>query len=67
MKLHIDYTAALQLGAKNKNGYRFAVYPRIEWLEHYKVFKSVKSTWEYDQNKPEGKSEVLELPTTLKL
>ena len=65
--IKVNYTAALQLGAKNQKGYRFAIYPREEWLDHYKVFKSVKETWEYDNKNPEGEKEVLELPKTLKI
>ena len=66
--LEIVQTAALQLGAQNKNGYRFVVYP--DWREHYKVFKHVKATWEYDQfglKKNPKEPPVLDLPPVLKL
>jgi len=66
--LKIVQTAALQLGAGNKNGYRYVIYP--DWKEHYEVFKSVKKTWQYDQfdckQSPKG-APVLILPETLKL
>jgi hypothetical protein len=66
--LKIVQTAALQLGAKNKNGYRYVLYP--EWQEHYKVFKSVKETWYYDNfgsRQTPKEPPVLVLPETLKL
>ncbi|MEK7092034.1 MAG: hypothetical protein AAB907_00255 [Patescibacteria group bacterium] len=64
--LEIVQTAALQLGSKNKDGYRFVIYP--DWRDHYKVFEHVKGTWEYD-NKIDSDFEppVLELPETLQL
>lgn len=65
--IKVDYTAALQLGAKNKNGYRFTIYPREEWTKHYKVFQNVKKVWEYDRGDPKGEEEVLQLPKTIKL
>lgn len=66
--LEIVQTAALQLGAKNKNGYRFAIYP--DWRDHYKVFENVRKVWQYDQfdsKKNPKEPPILELPETLKL
>ena len=66
--LVIEFTAALQMGAKNKNGYRYEIYP--EWREHFDVFRNVQGTWTYD-NKKKGESSVespaLRLPDVLKL
>ena len=64
----IIQTAALQLGAANKNNYRFVVYP--DWRDHYKVFEAVRKVWQYDyfDSKKNAKSApVLDLPATLKL
>lgn len=64
----IDSTAAVQLGAQNKNGYRFVVYP--EWRDHYKVFENVRAVWQYDNFDSKKKLKeppVLDLPPTLKL
>lgn len=66
--LEIVQTAALLLGASNKNGYRYVVYPN--WREHYKVFKHVRATWQYDyfdSKKNPKEPPVLKLPATLKL
>ena len=66
--LKIDITAALQLGAKNKNGYRYVLYP--EWKEHYKVFESVRAVWQYDyfdSKKNAKEAPVLVLPASLSL
>ena len=66
--LKIIQTAALMLGAKNKNGYRFVVYP--DWKDHYKVFRSVQQVWQYeyfDSKKNPKEPPVLELPSTLKI
>jgi len=66
--LKIVQTSALLLGAKNKNGYRFVVYP--EWRDHYKVFQNVHATWRYDyfdSKKNPKEPPVLELPATLKI
>lgn len=66
--LKIDNTACLQMGAANKNGYRFVIYP--DWKEHYKVFKNVKATWMYDNlesRKNPKEPPVLDLPETLSL
>ena len=66
--LKIIQTAALQLGAQNKNGYRFVVYP--DWKDHYKVFENVRKVWQYDyldSKKNPKEPPVLELPSTLKL
>lgn len=64
----INMTAVLLLGASNKNGYRYEVYP--EWKEHYKVFKNVRATWQYDNygsRKNPKEPPVLILPESLKL
>jgi len=66
--LNINNTACLQLGASNKNGYRFVVYP--DWRDHYKVFENVRAVWQYeyfDSKKNPKEPPVLELPLTLKL
>jgi hypothetical protein len=66
--LKISATAALQLGAKNKDGYRYILYP--EWKDHYKVFESVRKVWQYeyfDSKKNPKSAPVLELPDTLQL
>jgi hypothetical protein len=64
----IDMTAVLLLGASNKNGYRYETYP--EWKEHYKVFKNVRETWQYNtygSKKTKKEPPVLILPESLKL
>ena len=67
--LKIDAVAALQLGAKNKDGYRWILYP--DWKEkYYPVFESVQRTWlydNYDSLKNPKDLPILHLPTTLKL
>jgi len=66
--LEVIQTACLQLGAQNKNGYRFVVYPN--WREHYKVFEHVKATWQYENYDSKVKEKgppVLDLPDVLKL
>lgn len=63
--LKINQTAILQLGATNRNGYRFVLYP--DWREHYQVFQNVKATWEYANEKIAKEPPVLDLPSTLKL
>ena len=66
--LKIEQTAALQLGAGNSSGYRFVIYP--DWQDHYKVFKHVKETWQYENftsKKKPKKPPVLDLPAELKL
>ena len=66
--LEIVQTACLQLGAGNKNNYRFVVYP--DWRDHYKVFENVRAVWQYeyfDSKKNPKEPPVLELPSTLKL
>ena len=66
--LKIAQTAALQLGASNKNGYRFVVYD--DWKDHYKVFENVRAVWQYDyfdSKKNPKEPPVLKLPSTLKL
>lgn len=44
--LKITGTSILQLGASNKNGYRYAEY--VNWQDNYKVFQNVRATWLYD-------------------
>jgi len=66
--IKITATAALQLGALNKNTYRYEVYP--DWKKHYKVFKHVKATWDYDyfgSKKKKKELPILDLPQTLSL
>ena len=63
--IKIDATAAIQLGAANKNGYRFVIYE--DWKKDYNVFKSVKKVWEFDNEKVAKEPPVLVLPATLKL
>lgn len=66
--LEIAQTACLQLGAQNKNNYRFVIYP--DWRDHYKVFENVRAVWQYDyfdSKKNPKEPPVLELPSTLKL
>lgn len=66
--LRIDATAALLLGASNKNGYRFELYEN--WKDHYKVFQKVRGVWEYDNygsKKTKKEPPVLILPETLTL
>lgn len=66
--LTINSTAILQLGASNKNGYRFAIEP--DWRKNLEVFKGIYKTWTYDGRK-EGKDKIeppiLILPETIKL
>ena len=64
----IAKTACLQLGASNKNGYRYIEYKN--WKEHYKVFESVRVVWQYenfDSLKSPKEPPVLILPDSLKL
>lgn len=66
--LKIAQTACLQLGAANKNHYRYVIYP--EWREHYKVFEHVRATWQYDRFDSKRKLKeppILNLPASLKL
>jgi len=67
--IKIDAVAGLQLGAKNKDGYRWILYP--DWKEkYYKVFGHVQATWlyeNYDSLKNPKDLPILHLPTTLKL
>ena len=74
--LKVDFTAALQLGASNKDGYRYVDYvgkadtPDTKWREHLKVFKHVHATWMYDNygaRKTPKDPPVLDLPPTLTL
>ena len=66
--LKIENTAVLQMGAPNKNGYRFVIEP--DWRKNLDVFKSIYNTWQYDGAK-EGAGKivppVLVLPDKLKL
>lgn len=66
--LKISNTAALLLGASNKNGYRYVLYP--DWKDHYKIFEHVRATWQYDyfdSKKNPKEPPVLDLPSELKL
>ena len=66
--IKVVQTAALQLGAQNKNGYRFVIYP--DWKDHYKVFENVRKVWQYDyfdSKKNPKEPPVLILPDKLKL
>lgn len=67
--IKIDAVAAVQLGAKNKNGYRFVIYD--DWKNlYYPVFESVYKTWRYDNFdslKNPKELPILELPLTLKI
>ena len=62
----IENTAILQMGAQNKNGYRFVI--QSDWKDKYKVFRNVQATWEYDNytsKKNPKEPPVLVLPETL--
>ena len=65
----IDATAALHLGARNKDKYTFKEW--ANWREdHLPVFKSVYTTWVYDNKKQNDKTveaPVLVLPERIKL
>ena len=62
----VEETAILQLGAKNKNGYRFVLYP--DWRDHFKTFLAVKRVWEHDTGYgPDYEPPILDLPSELKL
>jgi len=69
----VDYTAAVQLGARNKQGYRFVEYPRDDvdvkksWVKQFEIFKTVQKTWIYDNGSSATAPPVLELPKLLKL
>lgn len=66
--IKISQTACLQLGAQNKDTYRYVLYP--EWKDHYKIFQHVRATWQYDyfdSKKNPKDPPVLVLPETLKL
>jgi hypothetical protein len=64
--IKISFTACLQLGAKNKKGFRYVIYKN--WKKDFKTFVNVKGTWEFDQSKifEEGPV-VLDLPAKLSL
>jgi len=68
-KIKIDSTAVLQMGASNKDGFRFVPYP--DWREqHYSVFEHVHKVWQYDNfdsKKKQKEPPVLVLSATLKL
>jgi len=66
--LKVDKTACLQLGASNKNGYRYVIYP--DWKDHYHVFENVRAVWQYsyfDSKKNPKEPPVIRLPDTLTL
>ena len=66
--IKIVNTAILQMGAQNKNGYRFVV--QNDWRDQYKVFQHVQATWRYDvydSKKNPKEPPVLVLPAELKL
>ena len=68
--LKVENAAILQMGAQNKNGYRFVLYPREDWKARYKVFENVRDTWihdNYGSRKNPKDPPVLELPESLKL
>lgn len=65
--LTVDNTAAIQLGASNKNTYRFVIQPRAEWRENYKVFQHVRNVWEYEFGAKAQEPPILTLPDTLKI
>ena len=61
-------TACLQLGASNKAGFRYVIYP--DWKDHYKVFENVRAVWQYDyfdSKKNPKEPPVLVLPEKLSL
>lgn len=62
--LKVYRTATLQLG-KNKKGYRFKEYD--DWKSDFKVFQSVRETWNYENPDLAKEPPVLDLPVTLKL
>jgi hypothetical protein len=62
--LKIDNSSIVQLGASNKKGFRFVIFP--DWHDHYKVFENVKQVWLYDNGK-DKEPPVLVLPESLKL
>jgi len=67
--IKIEAIAALQLGAQNKNGYRFVVYEDWKGL-YYPVFQHVHAIWMYDNYeslKNPKDFPILTLPETLKL
>jgi len=64
--LMIAETAILQLGAKNKKGYRFVT--EDKWQEHFKIFLNVKKTWEFERGITKNfVPPILNLPDTLQL
>ena len=63
-KEKIYQTAILQLGAKNKNGYRFVI--QDNWRDNFKSFLAVKKIFEY-QYGPDYIPQILELPNIIKL
>jgi len=66
--LEIAQTACIQLGASNKDGYRYVIYP--DWRDHYKVFEQVRAVWQYDffdSKKNPKEPPVLVLPNSLKI
>jgi hypothetical protein len=66
--LKISQTACLQLGASNKNGYRYVTYEN--WQDHYKVFENVRATWQYsyfDSKKNPKEPPLIVLPDSISL
>ena len=64
--LHIDKTSILQLGASNKNNYRYV--ESDDWKDDFKHFLSVKHTWEYANDiTKDYVPPILTLPDTLSL
>jgi len=63
--IKIDCVAGLQLGARNKHHYRFAV--EGDWRPMVDVFCAVKKTWEYDYGRQAFDPPILDLPASLKL
>ena len=61
---HIYQTAILQLGAKNKNGYRFVI--QDNWKENVKPFLAVKKIFDYQYGKGYV-PQIMNLPNMIKL
>jgi len=61
--MKVTGTAVLQLGAKNKDGYRFITYP--DWKEDFKTFKAVSDVFDFDFG--DEKPMIIDLPQTFKL
>lgn len=64
LKTHeVQHTGILQLGARNKNGYRWLVQP--DWKENFKVFLGVKKVFDHEWG--DAEPPILQLPDKLKL